>query len=180
MHLIGFLISHAHWSPLHLLLPVVIWQRIAELRLARRHEAILRRKGAREVGSEHYPLIVALHVMWFIGMVAEIILLSRHVNALWPVLLAIFIAAQGLRYWTIRTLGYRWTTRVWILPNATPVRRGPYRYLRHPNYLAIVVELLVLPLMFNAWLTAVAASLINFLLLRRRMQLENQALYGNV
>jgi methyltransferase len=170
------LLDLINWSPLQLLLPLMIVQRIWELRLAKRHEKVLRARGAVEVGARHYPQIVALHVLWFIGMGAEIFFLSRPINPLWPALLLIALLAQGLRYWTIRTLGERWTTRVLVVPGAKAVTGGPYRFLRHPNYIAVMFELFFFPLIFSAYVTAITVSIINAVLLRRRIAVEEQAL----
>ena len=135
-------------------------------------------RGAVEVGAEHYGQIIALHVMWFIGMIVEIVILSRPVSPFWPALLVIFLLAQALRFWTMRTLGDRWTTRVLVLPRTKPITSGPFRLLRHPNYIAVIVELLVLPLIFSAYVTAVTASIINAFLLRRRIKVEEKAMRG--
>lgn len=169
------LFSLVDWSPLHLVLPLVIAQRIGELRVARRNQKKLVERGAVEVGSGHYPAIVALHSLWFVAMIAEIIVLSRVINPFWIGLLLIFLCAQGLRYWTIRTLGERWTTRVYVIPGEKPVTGGPFRYLRHPNYVAVVTELLVLPLIFSCYVTAVAFSLVNAVLLTIRIRTEERA-----
>jgi len=162
------------WSPLHLLIPLVAAQRIWELRLAARNERRLREKGAVEVGRDHYGAIVTVHTLWFVGMIFEIVWLSRPINPFWYALLAVFLAAQGLRYWTIRSLGDRWNTRILIVPGAKAIVRGPYRFLRHPNYLAVVVELLVVPLIFSAYVTAVTVTLLNFVLLRIRIRAEER------
>jgi methyltransferase len=164
------------WSPLHLLIPLMILQRLWELRLARRNEARLRSRGAVEVGAEHYPQIVALHVLWFLGMILEVFYLSRQINPFWPGLLVIFLLAQALRYRAISALGERWTARVLVLPAARAVKRGPYRFLKHPNYLAVAIEILVLPLIFSAYVTAITASLLNAYLLRKRIRVEEKAL----
>jgi methyltransferase len=164
------------WSPLHLLIPLVIVQRLWELRLARRHQRALQARGAVEVGAEGYPQIVTLHVLWFVGMVLEIFFLSRQINSFWPIPLALFLLAQGLRIWTIRTLGERWTTRVLVLPKTPPVTGGPFRFLRHPNYTAVAVELLVFPLIFSCYVTAFTVSIINAFLLRKRIRIEEKAM----
>ena len=168
------LFSLIKWSPLHILIPLAILQRISELRVAKRNERGLRERGAIEFGKDHYPAIVTMHTLWFIFMIAEIIILSRPINPFWPVLLPIWLGAQGLRYWTLRTLGTRWTTRVFVVPGETPVTGGPFRYLRHPNYLAVVIEILVLPLIFSCYITAITFSLINGLLLWIRIRAEER------
>lgn len=154
----------------------MIVQRIWELRIAKRNERTMRGRGAVEVDAEHYPTIVALHTLWFIGMIVEIVVLSRGINPSWYLLLAIVLVAQLVRYWAIRSLGVYWNTRILVLPKAKLVTRGPYRYLKHPNYIAVIIELLLFPLIFNAWLTAITASLINAFILRSRIKAEERAL----
>jgi methyltransferase len=170
------LLELVNWSPLHLLIPLMIVQRIWELRIAKRHEKALRARGAVEAGAGHYAQIVALHVLWFVGICAEIFYLSRPINPFWPALLLIALLAQGLRYWTIRTLGERWTTRVLVVPGAKAVTQGPYRYFRHPNYIAVMFELFFFPLIFGAYITAITVSIINAFLLRGRIRIEEKAL----
>jgi methyltransferase len=128
------------------------------------------------VGENHYAAIVALHTVWFLGMIGEVVILTRPINPFWPALLLVVLLAQGLRYWAIRSLGPRWSTRVLVLPKERAVVRGPYKYLRHPNYVAVVIELLFLPMIFSAYLTAITAILINLYLLRIRIRDEERAL----
>ncbi len=155
----------------------VILQRLVELRLSARHERLLRRRGAVEAGASHYPWMVALHTGLLIAAPLEVWLLRRPlVPGLAVGCAAALVAATGLRYWTIRTLGDRWTTRVLCLPGSAPVADGPFRYLRHPNYLAVMVETLALPLLHTAWLTAIVFGGLNALLLRERIRVEETAL----
>ncbi len=174
--LLSHLIAIAHWSPLHLLIPLAIIQRIAELRLARRNERLARSQGAIEVGANHYSAIVVLHTLWFIGMIVEIVLLTRAVSSFWPLFLLIFLLAAGLRYWAIRSLGVRWNTRILVIPGSRTIRRGPYRHMKHPNYVAVILELFSLPALYGAYLTAITASILNGVLLRIRITAEEQAL----
>lgn len=176
LSLLSHLISLVDWSPLHLLIVAVAIQRIVELRIARRNERRARERGAIEVGRDHYAAIVTLHLLWFIGMLVEIVLLTRSINALWYLLLPAFIAAQALRIWSMRSLGEAWNTRILVVPGSRVVRRGPYKYLRHPNYLAVIIELAVVPVMLGAYLTAITTSLINTMLLRNRIRAEVEAL----
>jgi methyltransferase len=151
--------------------------RRVELALAERHRRSLLARGAVEVGAGHYPAMVLLHAAWLVACPLEVWLLDRPFR---PVLgwsaLAAFLAAMALRYWVIATLGERWTTRVLVLPGAAPVAAGPYRFTRHPNYLAVIVEIAALPLVHGAWLSAVAFSLANALLLRVRIAAEERGL----
>lgn len=170
------LLALVSWSPLHLLIPIVIVQRAVELRIARRNEAAARARGAVEYGRDHYAAIVALHTLWIIGMIAEIVVLTRAINPFWPALLAVWLAAQGLRYWAIRSLGPQWNTRVLVVPSEKAVVAGPYKWLRHPNYLAVVIELITLPVLLGAYLTGITASLFNAVLLVIRIRTEERAL----
>lgn len=151
-------------------------QRLAELALAAANRRWLLERGAVEHGAGHYPLFVVLHAAWLAGWLAEG--LARDAPGPgWPLWAGLFLAAQGLRYWCVASLGRRWNTRILVLPGAPPVRSGPYRFLRHPNYLAVAVELACVPLIFGAWLTALAASLLNaWLLLAVRIPAEEAAL----
>jgi methyltransferase len=151
--------------------------RLFELRIASRNRRNLLAQGAVEVGTGHYPWMVLLHTAWLVACPLEVWLLH------WPFLpvlaafsLAGFLAAMALRYWVIATLGNRWTTRILVLPGSAPVAAGPYRFTRHPNYLAVVVEIATLPLVHTAWWTAVTFSLANALLLRVRIRAEERAL----
>ncbi len=160
-----------------LLVLLVAVQRLLELRVSRRHERSLRARGAVEVGAGHYPVMVALHTLFLVSCAAEVWWLGRpFVPWLGWTALAVLVAAQGLRYWTISTLGERWTTRVLVPPGEPLVAGGPFRYLRHPNYLAVALEIAALPLVHAAWLTAVVFSLANALLLRARIGVEERAL----
>jgi methyltransferase len=155
---------------------LVAGQRLLELRLSRRHERILRARGAVERGGGHYPLMVGLHVMWLLSALVEGILRGPGLPAYWPIPLALFLLVQPLRYWAIFSLGEYWNTRVLVVPGTRLVRRGPYRYLRHPNYVVVFVEIATFPLIFGAWVTALIFSILNAALLYVRIREENRAL----
>ena len=150
----------------------LVVQRLAELGFARRNQRALLARGAVEVGRGHYPALVALHAGWLLALAVTI---DPRTPASLP-LLAVFVVLECGRAWVIATLGSRWTTRVLVLPGAAPIRSGPYRYLRHPNYVVVCGELAVVPLMFGAWMLAAAASALNLLVLRARLRVENAAL----
>jgi methyltransferase len=152
---------------------LVAIQRLLELGLSRRNERLLRARGAVERGQGHYPLIVAMHCLWLLSTLVEGALRGP---TLWPIPLAIFLLVQPLRYWAIFSLGEHWNTRILVVPGAQLVRRGPYRYLRHPNYVVVVVEILTFPLIFGAWITALVFSVLNAALLSTRIREENRAL----
>ena len=156
---------------------LVALQRLLELWLSRRNERILRARGAVERGQGHYPLIVATHALWLLSTLVEGSLRGGpDLPALWPVPLALFVLAQPLRYWALLSLGESWNTRILVVPGAKLVRRGPYRYFRHPNYAVVVVEILTFPLIFGAWITALVFSVLNAILLCVRLRDENRAL----
>lgn len=153
------------------LVAFLVAQRLVELIVAQRNTARLRAAGAVEFGASHYPLIVALHVAWLaaLGFLGH----ARPVNL---VGLAVFVLLQAARVWTIASLGGRWTTRVLVLPGATPVARGPYRFLRHPNYWIVIAEIAVVPLALGLPFVALVFSMLNAALLFWRIRVENQAL----
>ncbi|WP_395671963.1 isoprenylcysteine carboxyl methyltransferase family protein [Inquilinus sp.] len=153
---------------------LVAAQRLGELVYARRNENRLRARGAVESGASHYPLFILLHGAW---LLAVFLLIPADRAPSWP-LLAVFVLLQAARVWVVATLGPYWTTRVLSLPGAPLVRRGPFRWVRHPNYLVVTAEIAVLPLAFDAWWIAIVFSLANALLLRHRIGVEEQALAG--
>lgn len=161
------------------LVALVGCERLAELRVARRNAAWALARGGVESGAGHYPAMVALHTALLAGCVAEVWLLSRRFlpRLGWP-MLAVVAGAQVLRWWCIRTLGPRWSTRVIVVPGLPLVGGGPYRRLRHPNYVAVVAEGAALPLVHSAWLTAALFSAANAALLAVRIPCEERALAG--
>jgi methyltransferase len=154
-------------------------QRLFELRLSRRNESQMRQRGGREHTPETYRWIVTLHAAWFVAMLLEVFAGRRTFR---PRLAAsafgVFAAGQALRLSAIRTLGWRWSTRVMTVPGpaGAPVQHGVYRYIRHPNYLGVELEILAVPLIFSAYLTSAVFGLANALLLRDRIRREEQAL----
>jgi len=155
---------------------LVAAQRLLELVLARRNERRARARGAVERGRGHYPFIVALHTLWLVSTLVEGILRGPELPVLWPVPLALFLLVQPLRYWALFSLGESWNTKILVVPGARPVRRGPYRYLNHPNYVVVVVEILSFPLIFGAWVTALVFTVLNAAVLYVRIREENRAL----
>ena len=151
-------------------------QRLLELALSWRNERRLRARGAVERGGGHYPVIVAVHALWLVSTLVEGLLRGPEPPVWWPLPLAAFLLVQPLRYWAILSLGGNWNTRVLVVPGGKLVRRGPYRYFPHPNYVVVAVEILTFPLIFGAWITAVVFSLLNAALLYVRIRTENRAL----
>jgi len=159
-------------SVLYAVVGFVVLQRTVELGIAARNTARLRAQGAVEVDARGYPWFVMLHGTWLASL---FLLVPADVAPSWP-LLAVFAALQLGRLWVIAALGRRWTTRVIVLPGATLVEGGPYRYLRHPNYAVVAGEIAVLPLAFGALALALIFSAINLALTARRIAIENRAL----
>jgi len=165
------------------ILAALALERLFHLALARRNTRHALARGAIEHGRGHYPLLAAFHALFLISSAAEAIVLKRPFpGALGWVALGGAAGAQVLRYWSIAALGERWNTRIIVFPAAAPVTRGPYRFLRHPNYLAVIVEIACVPLIHGCWLTAVVFSIGNAVLLRMRIRAEEAAMgahYGS-
>ena len=154
-----------------IILALVTLQRLAELLIARRNTRALLAKGAREHSPGHYPLIVAVHAAWL----ASLWWLAPGHAVIWP-WVALFALLQLGRIWVLTTLGERWTTRIIVLHGAPLVARGPFRLVRHPNYLVVIGEIAVLPLAFGLWPVALIFSLLNAILLVVRIRAEEKAL----
>ena len=153
------------------ILALVTLQRLGELWLSRRNTRRLLAQGAREHGRGHYPLIVVLHATWL--AVLWWLAPGRAIDGFW---LAMFVLIEIGRIWVLASLGPRWTTRIIILPGAPLVRRGPYRLFDHPNYVVVVAEIAVLPLVFGLWQVALVFTLLNAAVLTIRIREENRAL----
>jgi methyltransferase len=162
--------------PLGVVLALLVGQRVAELAISARNVRRLRSRGAREYGRGHFPWLVLLHVLFLTGLAAEVLWLGARPGRFWPLWLGLWIGAQALRLSAIHALGDSWNVGIWVVPGAPLVRRGPYRWLRHPNYLAVVVELLAAPLLLGAWRTALAVSILDLAVLRVRIRAEVAAL----
>ena len=156
------------------ILGLVTLQRVGELVLSRRNTERLLAQGAREAASGHYPLIVALHAAWLVGL-WYLAVWQPGVGVSWA-WLAVFVMLQGLRAWVIATLGPRWTTRIIVLPGAPLVREGPFRFVSHPNYCIVAAEILVLPLCFGLVWYGIVFSVLNALVLWIRIRAEEAAL----
>jgi methyltransferase len=151
---------------------LVALQRLGELVLATRNTRALLNRGGVEHGARHYPLIVLLHSAWLLVLLF-LVPADAPLSWFW---LAVFLMLQALRLWVVASLGPYWTTRIITLPAAPLVRRGPYRFLRHPNYVVVAAEIAVLPLVFGAWGIALVFSLLNAAMLAWRIRTEERAL----
>ena len=159
------------------LVALVAAERIVELWVAGRNRRWLLAHGAVEVGESHYPRMVLLHATFLMAAPVEVWALGRPlIPPLALAMLLLLVAGMVLRYWVVLTLGRRWTTRVLLLPGEPRITTGPFRFLDHPNYLAVVVEIAALPLVHTAWLTAMIYSILNAGLLRTRIAVEGTAL----
>ena len=159
-------------SPLYVVVGLIAALRLLELAWSARNTRRLKVRGAVEAGARHYPLFVALHGGWLLAM-ALFIDPAATAN---PWLLGAFGLLQLARLWVIASLGERWTTRVIVPPGEPPVHRGPYRWVRHPNYMVVIAEIAVAPLIFGAWDLALVFSALNGALLTYRIKVENSAL----
>jgi methyltransferase len=159
------------------LIVLVALERVAELVVSRRNAAWSLERGGRETGGGHYPFMVVLHTGFLAGALLEAWWRRPDVSPTlaWSMFLVV-LAAQALRWWCIATLGHRWNTRVIVVPGMEPVTGGPYRFLRHPNYVAVVLEGFALPLVHACWITAVVFTVANAALLVVRIRVEDEAL----
>ena len=156
-----------------IVLALVTAQRLGELVLANRNTRRLLAMGATEHGASHYPLIVAMHAVWLVGL--WILGWNRPIDLFW---LVVFVILQALRIWVIATLGGRWTTRIIVLPDAPRIRKGPFRFIPHPNYAVVSAEIAVLPLVFGLPIYAAVFFVLNALVLTVRIRAESRALNG--
>ncbi len=172
---------------LFLFLALLIVQRLLELNLAKQNLAWAMARGGREHGREHFATIVAMHVLWFLCFAVEAIWRTSQPNIgqpdtnqlgrLWWLWLGLFMLAQAIRYWVIATLGKQWNTRIVIVPNAKRIVSGPFRFLKHPNYLVVATEFFCGPMIFGASITAIVFTILNaYVLLKIRIPAEERAL----
>ncbi|HWF45221.1 MAG TPA: isoprenylcysteine carboxylmethyltransferase family protein [Candidatus Kapabacteria bacterium] len=166
---------------------IFIVERLLELRSAKRNTRRLLEQGGREFGAQHYSWIVAMHVMFFASLIVEFQLKNRPLSPFWIVPFCILLFAQALRFWSRAALNGRWTSRVIVVPGERLVSNGPYRFLSHPIYLAVVLELFSLPLIFNLYITCVVFTIANAVVLfairipeeRRALTLSQISEIGN-
>lgn len=155
----------------------LVGQRLVELRVAKRNENWLKAEGAYEVGSDHYKWFVLTHTFFLAFLLIEAFLSPFHLNILLQeIAIYIFVVTQLLRIWCIYSLGKFWNTKIIVLPGANLVKRGPYQFIKHPNYIIVGIELLVIPFMFQAYISAILFPLIHLILLKVRIPIEEQAL----
>ncbi|UCZ55221.1 hypothetical protein LGQ02_03065 [Bacillus shivajii] len=159
------------------LLLLIIFQRGIELVLAKKNEQWMKERGAKEFGEQHYKWIVLLHLSFFISLTVEVFYKGAELISWWPFVLSIFLVAQIGRVWVLTSLGKYWNTKIIVLPGEEKVRKGPYQWIRHPNYVIVAIELVSLPLLFQAYITAVVFTILNAcILLLVRIPKEEEAL----
>ncbi|WP_338749556.1 isoprenylcysteine carboxyl methyltransferase family protein [Bacillus sp. FJAT-52991] len=151
-------------------------QRLVELVYAKRNEKWMKAKGAEEFGQRHYPFMVLMHATFFVALVVEVSMKQSVLYPLWPFLLALFLGLQLMRLWTIRTLGRYWNTKIIVLKGEKVVVKGPFRFLKHPNYFVVTAELIVIPFIFQAYWTLIVYFLLNQIILMIRLNEEEKAL----
>ncbi|RDI43048.1 isoprenylcysteine carboxyl methyltransferase family protein [Falsibacillus pallidus] len=154
----------------------LIFQRLTELLLAKKNERRMKELGALEFGKLHYYFMTGMHSLFFAALFAEVMISRRGMNSLWVLLFTGFLLAQAARVWVISSLGQFWNTKIIILPEAKLTTKGPYKFIKHPNYLIVTLELLIIPFMFNAYLTMIIFAILNAVILSIRIPLEERAL----
>jgi methyltransferase len=159
-----------------LFISIIITQRILELFVAKQNEKWMKSQGAIEFGKRHYPVIVFVHILFFISLITEVQFFQKDISPLWPLFLVAFLAVQAVRIWALLSLGRFWNTKILVLPGAAVIKKGPYKYLKHPNYCVVVLELIIIPLMFHAYFTAILFTLLNMFVLSIRIPAEEYAL----
>jgi methyltransferase len=158
-----------------LFISFVIFQRLLELVVAKRNEAWARSQGAVEYGKAHYPFIVALHTLFIISMIAEYFYLGGEFSLL---MLIIFLLLISLKIWTIGSLGKYWNTKILRIPNSVFIKKGPYKLFKHPNYFIVICEIIVIPLVFHLYATAIVFSVLNAIMLTVRIR-EEERVWGS-
>ena len=157
-----------------LFISFVILLRLLELAVAKSNEKWLLQNGAVEYGKSHYPFIVALHVLFLLSVIVEYYLIPGHVFQ--PGLFVLFLVLVSLKIWVIATLGRYWNTKIYRIAHVTLVSKGPYKLIKHPNYVIVVAEIIVIPLVFHLYITAIVFTLLNAAMLYVRIGVENKAL----
>ncbi|HLS34990.1 MAG TPA: isoprenylcysteine carboxylmethyltransferase family protein [Bacillota bacterium] len=158
------------------LLIFIALQRITELMIAKRNEQWMKKRGGIERGKEHYKWFVIVHTLFFLSILLEVDLRDYSGFKINLLLLTIFVLLQIARVWCITSLGRFWNTKIIILPSELLVEKGPYKYVKHPNYIIVGLELFFIPLLFNAYVTALIFPILHLLLMTIRIPIENKAL----
>jgi methyltransferase len=150
----------------------VIIQRLSELYIARGNEKWLRSQGAIEYGKEHYPFIVALHTLFIISIIVEYVL--RGNTPIDFVFLILFVLLLLFKFWALSSLGKYWNTKIFRVPGTGPVKKGPYKLFKHPNYFIVICEIAIIPMVFHLYYTAIIFTVLNAIMLTVRIRVENK------
>ncbi|RSL30716.1 hypothetical protein D7Z54_24780 [Salibacterium salarium] len=160
-----------------ILFAIVVLQRLGEVVYARYNEKQMKEKGAVELGSSHYKWIVLLHAFFLMSVLIEVMIRGGFLGEGWEIFLLIYFVAQILRIWTLVSLGSFWNTKIIVLPGTSRIKKGPFRWISHPNYVVVMLEIAAFPLLFGAWITALVFTILNgLLLLLVRIPMETKAL----
>ncbi|WP_099351620.1 isoprenylcysteine carboxyl methyltransferase family protein [Fredinandcohnia onubensis] len=159
---------------------LVIAQRLIEMRIAKRNEKWILSHGGYEVGHRHYKYIVLMHILFFLSVMVEVVYFKKELSTYYPVLFFLFALTQLGRLWALQSLGMFWNTKIMILPTKQVQTKGPYKYLKHPNYLVVALEIILIPVLFKAYITAIAFSIFNLMVMAIRIPIEERALAVHV
>lgn len=157
-----------------LFISFVILLRIGELLLSKKNEKWLLQNGAVEYGKNHYPFIVTLHVLFIISLIFEYSMQQTVSYSLF--LLVFYFLLLIFKTWVIVSLGKFWNTKIYHIPNIPLIKKGPYKYFKHPNYMVVIAEIAVITLAFHLYYTAITFTLLNMIMLSVRIKEENKAL----
>ena len=150
----------------------LLLQRLSELLIARRNEKWLLSQGAIEYGQSHYPYMIAMHTLFIVSIIVEYLLKGeKRINC---VFLIICLMMLLFKYWTLSSLGKYWNTKIYRIPGVYPLKRGPYKFLKHPNYMEVVCEIAFIPLVFNLYYTSIIFTVLNAIMLTVRIRVENK------
>ena len=155
-----------------LFISFLILQRLSELYISSRNEKWLIANGAVQYGQSHYPFIVALHTLFIISIIIEYIFTPRAV--LDPIFLGLFILVLSFKFWALSSLGKYWNTKIYRIPGLSPVKKGPYKIVKHPNYMEVICEIAIIPLVFHLYYTAMVFTVLNAAMLTVRIRVENK------
>jgi methyltransferase len=163
------------WMWIFILL--IIGQRLVELVIAKKNEKWMKARGGIETGGEHYKWFIYLHTLFFMSILLEVLMKVNSQDIRFNyVYFVVFFAAQLARFWCIYSLGRFWNTKIIVLPRVSLIKKGPYKYVKHPNYIIVAVELFVIPMLFGAYVSAIAFPILHIILLRIRIPAEEKAL----
>ncbi|MGF7532874.1 isoprenylcysteine carboxyl methyltransferase family protein [Bacillus mexicanus] len=163
-----------------LLIAILIAQRAAEMAVARQNEQKVKQQGAMEFGESHYPYMIIMHILFFLSLMAEVLLMNKQPSSWWIAIAVAIATVQAVRYWALCSLGSYWNTKILVVPGAELVKKGPYKWMKHPNYTVVILEIVLIPLLYQAYVTMCLFSILNAAMLTVRIRTEDKALeeYG--